>query len=141
MRNPIKCILSSNIAWYLTGLTYATAVIATNGGYLPKKRYINVGKGEMKIFSSYLNRNKTVLEFGCGPGKNLFGIADLVKIGYGIDVNPRYIRLAMKLAKKYNFNNLHFIKYDGINFPDIPKADLIFEKGVFERLDKTIVGS
>jgi hypothetical protein len=47
----------------------------------------------------------------------------------------------MKLAKKYNFNNLHFIKYDGINFPDIPKADLIFEKGVFERLDKTIVGS
>jgi SAM-dependent methyltransferase len=141
MRNPIKYILSSNIAWRLTGLTYATAVIATNGGYLPKKRYINVGKGEMKIFSSYLNRNKTVLEFGCGPGKNLFGIADLVKIGYGIDVNPRYIRLAMKLAKKYNFNNLHFIKYDGINFPDIPKADLIFEKGVFERLDKTIVGS
>jgi SAM-dependent methyltransferase len=141
MRNPIKGILSSKFVWRLTGLTYPTAVIATNGSYLSKIRYINMGKDEMKIFFSYLSKDKTILEFGCGPGKNLFGIAELVKSGYGIDVNHQYIRIAKKLAKEYNFNNLHFEQYNGSNFPDIPKVDLIFEKGVFERLDKTQISS
>ena len=107
MRNPIQVALSSKVVWRLTGLTYPTAVIASNGSYLPKMRYVNVGKDEMEIFSSYLSKDKIVLEFGCGPGKNLFGIADLVKTGYGIDVNTRYVRIAEKLAKEYNFNNLH----------------------------------
>ena len=141
MRNPIQVALSSKVVWRLTGLTYPTAVIASNGSYLPKMRYVNVGKDEMEIFSSYLSKDKIVLEFGCGPGKNLFGIADLVKTGYGIDVNTRYVRIAEKLAKEYNFNNLHFLRYNGSNFPDIPKVDLIFEKGVFERLNKKLVGS
>ena len=139
MRNPIKGVLSSKFVWRLTGLTYTTAVIATNGSYLSKMRYVNIGKEEMKIFSSYLNKDKTVLEFGCGLGKNLFGIANLVRMGYGIDINALYIRLAEKFAKKYNLNNLKFLKYDGLNFPDIPTVDLVFEKGVFERIDKTLV--
>jgi len=141
MRNPIKGVLSSKFVWRLTGLTYTTAVIATNGSYLSKMRYVNTGKEEMKIFFSYLNKDKTVLEFGCGPGKNLFGIANLIRMGYGIDINALYIRLAENLAKKYNFNNLKFLKYDGLNFPDIPDVDLVFEKGVFERIDKTLVKS
>jgi cyclopropane fatty-acyl-phospholipid synthase-like methyltransferase len=141
MRNPIKGILSSNLVWRLTGLTYPTAVIATTGSYLSKTRYVNTGREEMKIFFSYLNKNKTILEFGCGPGRNLFGIANLIKMGYGIDINALYIRLAEKLAKKYNFNNLKFLKYDGFNFPDIPKVDLVYEKGVFERINKILVKS
>lgn len=139
MKNPIKSILSSNVAWRLTGLTYPTAVIATNGKYVSKMKYVNIGKSEMKMFFPYLSKDKTILEFGCGPGKNLFGIADLVKTGYGIDVNSQYIRIAKKLAEEYNFSNMNFYKYDGINFPDIPNVDLILEKGVFERLDKTMV--
>ena len=63
-----------------------------------------MGRDEMKIFFSYLSKDKTILEFGCGPGKNLFGIAELVKGGYGIDVNHHYIRIAKKLAGKYTFD-------------------------------------
>lgn len=141
MRNPIKKILASKIAWQLTGLTYTTAVIATHGKYISKKIYTSIGKDEIKNFLPYLSGNKTVLEFGCGLGKNLFCISNAITTGYGIDINPLYISLAKKLAKKYNFNNLYFLQYNGIEFPDIPKIDVIFEKGVFERLNKTMVAT
>ena len=64
MKNPVKVALSSQFAWRLTGITYPTAVIATNGSYLSKRKYVSKGKGEMSILSSYLNKDITVLEFG-----------------------------------------------------------------------------
>ena len=33
-------------------------------------------------------------------GRNLFGIAGKIREGYGIDVNPHYIKLANKLTLK-----------------------------------------
>lgn len=139
MVSPIKKILASKIVWYLTGITYPTAIIATHGKYLPKDKYVIAGQEEMSTLFSYIGLGKTILEFGCGPGKNLFGIADRIKSGYGIDINPLYIRLAKTLSKRYRLKNLHFLKYDGYTFPDIPTVDMIFEKGVFERLEKPLV--
>lgn len=95
----------------------------------------------MQKFFPYIGKDKSVLEFGCGPGKNLFAIAEQIKAGYGIDVNSRYIGIAKKIAERYNISNLNFVEYDGITFPDIPKMDLVFEKGVFERLDKATARS
>lgn len=142
MVNPVKQALSSRLAWLLTGLTYTTAVIATNGRYLPRDRYVATGRKEMSIFSDFLGSDKTVLEFGCGPGKNLLGIADRIRAGWGIDINPLYIRIANKLALRYSFRNLHFLTYDSVKFPpEITMFDVIIEKGVFERLDKSLVGS
>lgn len=93
----------------------------------------------MSILQQYFQQSSTVIEFGCGPGKNLFGLAEKIRFGYGIDINCLYLRLAKKLSRKYGFSNLTFIKYDGLNFPEIPKADIVFEKGVFERLPKNKV--
>jgi len=135
----IKRLLRSNLIWRLTGLTYVTAVIATHGQYVSKNDYLKRGKDEMTIFSSYFNSETTVIEFGSGLGKNLFGIADMIKFGYGIDVNPLYIRIANHLKKYYGFKNLEFISYDGTHFPKIPKVDVVFEKGVFERIPKSQV--
>ena len=135
----MKKILQSKIIWRLTGLTYATAIIATNGRYVTKDKYIDIAKDEMKVFLPFFSKKKTVLEFGCGPGKNLFSISNVIKTGYGIDINDGYIRLANKLAKKYNYDNIHFVPYNGSDFPDIPKVDVIFEKGVFERLNDEMV--
>lgn len=141
MVSPVKRALSSRLAWLLTGLTYPTAIIATNGKYLPRDRYVATGREEMSIFSDFLGLDNTILEFGCGPGKNLLGIADRIKAGLGIDVNPFYIRIANKLASRYGFKNLHFLTYDSVNFPtEITVFDVILEKGVFERLDKSLVG-
>jgi len=135
----IKRLLRSYVIWRLTGLTYATAIIATHGKYVAKDKYLREGKREMSIFSPYFNSQSSVIEFGCGPGKNLFGIADKIKLGYGIDVNPLYIRIANRLRKHSHINNIKFISYDGNHFPQIPKADIVFEKGVFERIPESQV--
>ena len=137
--NPIRKILSSKVIWRLTGLTYTTSVIATHGHYLSRQDYLLAGKREMSILSPYFDNEKIALEFGCGPGKNLFGISDKINYGFGIDVNGLYIKLAKKLSNKYVIKNLEFIKYDGIKFPDLNKVDTVFEKGAFERIPKSLV--
>jgi len=135
----IKRIIRSNIVWRLTGLTYFTAVIATHGGYVSKNKYFMDGKRDMSIFLPYFNSQSSVIEFGCGLGKNLFGIADKIKFGYGIDINPLYIRIANRLRKYFRINNIKFISYDGEHFPQLPKADIVFEKSVFERIPRSLV--
>ena len=137
--NPLRKILSSKIIWRLSGMTYATAIMATNGHYLSHYDYRYAGKDEMSVLFSYFDKEKSVLEFGCGPGKNLFGIADKIDFGIGVDINGLYLRLANRLANKYGIKNLKFMKYDGTKFPDLGKVDTLFEKGVFERLPKSLV--
>ena len=75
----IKELLRTKLIWRLTGLTYATAVIATFGHNVSRDNYLRSGKEEMSIFSQYFNSQSIVIEFGCGPGRNLFGIADKIK--------------------------------------------------------------
>lgn len=137
--NTLRKILGTKIVWKLTGITYTTSVIATHGHFLSRKDYLLAGKQEMSILLSYFSNSKIVMEFGCGPGKNLFGIADKIAYGFGIDINGLYIRLAKKLAVKYAIKNLRFIKYDGTQFPEIGKVDIVLEKGVFERIPKSLV--
>ena len=132
----IKRMLSSNIAWRPTGLTYTTAVIATNGYYVKRDDLISLGRNENLSLLKYLSKEKLLLEFGSGIGKNLFAISSYIKTGYGIDINPFYCRIAMRLAQRYEINNVKFLHYDGETFPELPKFDIIYENGVFERLPK-----
>ncbi len=139
--NPLKKILSTKVIWRLTGITYVTSIIATHGHYLSRHDYLIAGKREMSVLLPYFDSEKAVLEFGCGPGKNLFGISDKVDYGVGIDINGLYIRLAKRLANTYGIKNLRFKKYDGITFPDIDQVDIVFENGVFERIPKSLVSN
>lgn len=137
----IKKILRTNIVWRLTGLTYPSAVVATNGYYLSKRELIEVGKEENRTLIKFLDKEKTLLEFGSGIGKNLFAIADKIKVGYGLDVNSLYCKLASRLAGRYNIHNVNFIHYDGKVFPKLPQFNIIYENGVFERIPKNLVKS
>ncbi len=132
----LKKILSSNIIWKITGLTYLTAVIATNGSYISKSNIRQLGINDNIKLIKYLDKDKTLLEFGSGIGKNLLGISDNIKFGYGIDVNKFYCNIAEKLSKKYKINNLNFLHYDGKNLPKLNKVEIIYEKGVFKRIPK-----
>jgi len=78
----IKRLLRTKVIWSLTGLTYATAIIATHGKYVSKDKYLEEGKDGMPIFYKYFNSQSIVIEFGCGMGKNLFGIADKIRLWY-----------------------------------------------------------
>ena len=136
----IKRFMGTKLVWRLSGISFWTATIATTGSRMSIDDYINSSKASISQFLKYLQTDKIVLEFGCGLGRNLFAISDKIKYGYGIDINPLYIRLAKKIAKKYSFGNLNFFLYDGNNFPEeVPSADVILELNVFERLDKSSV--
>lgn len=132
-------LLSTKLIWRISGLTYPTAVIATNGYYVDKQTLIQIGKEENKTLLQYFDKSDTVLEFGSGIGKNLIAISNYINSGHGIDINPYYCRLARKLTKKFAIKNLLFHSYDGYNFPNLTKFDIIYENGVFERIPKNLV--
>ena len=138
--NLIKRIMRTKFVWRLSGISLRTAINATTGTSMSLDNYMNSGSTKMSPFLKYIQTDMIVLEFGCGIGRNLFAISDKIKVGYGLDINALYIRLANKLAKKYTFGNLNFLRYEGNSLPvRIPSADLIFELNVFERLEKSLV--
>lgn len=133
----LKKILSSNIVWKLSGLTFRTAVIATHGYYVSIPKYLSETKSQMRNIEDYFGKDTSVMEFGCGLGGNLLAVSDLVKNGVGLDINSLYIRQANRLKSKYKVENVQFKSYDGANiqFRD-NEFDLIFSLGVFERINK-----
>lgn len=120
-------------------MTYYSAVIATNGRYISRKNLIDIGNQEMKPLEKFFDNTKDVLEFGSGLGKNLICISDKMNTGYGLDINALFIRIAKKLSKYYCVDNVTFLSYDGKTFPQLPKVDVVIEKGVFERLPRNLV--
>ena len=133
-----KRILRSDFVWRLAGLTWYTAVRATRGRYLSKVDYLNESAEKTSALNLPLPA-KNVMEFGSGLGGNLISIAKSMELGIGIDINPLFVHKANRLSRKFNFNNLTFLSYDGSNFPSLPKFDLIFSVNVFERIKKDIV--
>jgi SAM-dependent methyltransferase len=123
----------------MSGLTYPTAVIATNGYYVDRERLIQIGREENNTLLQYLNKSDTILEFGSGIGKNLIALSDFINVGYGIDIKPHYCRIARKLAERFGIKNLLFYHNDGSSFSNLPKFDIVYENGVFERIPKNLV--
>ncbi|MEM3289975.1 MAG: methyltransferase domain-containing protein [Candidatus Micrarchaeaceae archaeon] len=132
----MKRVLASKFVWRLSGLSYRTAVIATRGSYLSREKYLDQSKNQMQQLLKYFNISDRVLEFGCGIGGNLLAIADTIKEGVGIDINPLFIWQANKLKNLTGKKNIYFIYYTGKIFPMLGKFNSIFSIGVFERISK-----
>jgi ubiquinone/menaquinone biosynthesis C-methylase UbiE len=59
-----------------------------------------------------LNGNETVVDLGCGKGKDVLKLADLVEDGfvYGVDISDGMLEVARKNAEKFDVKNVNFIK-------------------------------
>jgi SAM-dependent methyltransferase len=133
----LRQLLASRLVWKLTGLTYATAVIATRGGLRTPTEYIEESARQMRDACSSFQLNGQVLELGCGIGGNLVAISRVIRKGVGLDVNRGYLRIADYLAKKSESTNLDFVLYDGAVIPfEQQSFDAVYSIGVFERLDR-----
>ena len=130
--------MRTDLVWRASGLSYPTAVIATKGWYLDEDGFIRNCRQEVgKLLLSHLPAtNKTALDFGCGIGGNLISIAPELTSGSGIDINPRFARIATHLAHRRGFTQLKFLGYDGVTLPDLGKYGLIYSLNVFERIPK-----
>lgn len=75
----------------------------------------------------------TVLDVGCGSGRNSVIFADLADRVTGIDLSENMIDLAAALSEKYGKNSkCRFIKGDFTQFPFKEKFDAVVALGVFD---------
>jgi SAM-dependent methyltransferase len=139
--SPLKHVFRSAWLWRLTGATYRSAVIATRGHYLPLEGYLSESQQMTLRLHPFLRTESKVLEFGCGLGGNLFAISQRIGRGTGLDVNGGYIRQASRLATTLRINNIRFLQYDGMQFPEIGRFDVVFSFAVFERIPKSKVAT
>jgi len=130
--------LSSAPVWRLSGVTYASAVLATRGALLTPADYVDRSRFQMKRLPIIWSDSR-VLEFGCGLGGNLLAVSSAIREGVGVDINPGYLRIARALCRASRVNNLQF---DEINAPledRVGNFDVVLSIGVFERIPKARV--
>jgi ubiquinone/menaquinone biosynthesis C-methylase UbiE len=80
--------------------------------------------------------NKTVLEYGCGPGTNSFRLATVAKSVTGIDLSDVAISQARERARQRGTSNVDFHVMDAekLTFPD-SSFDLICGRAIVHHLD------
>jgi len=67
---------------------------------------------EKKLFKKYLIRKGKVLDLCCGAGRVAIPLAKMGFDVIGIDINPKMIKAANKIKKKYNIKNVKFVCKD-----------------------------
>ncbi len=140
VKRLLQRILGTRWAWRLSGLTYATAVVATKGSWRAVPDYLAGCREESAYLLPLLSASARVLEFGCGLGGNTLALAGSVREAVGLDINPLFVRIARRLARRAGAGNAAFVSYDGgaLPFP-AGRFDLVFSIGVFERIPKEAV--
>jgi|GEM_PF-802425 methyl halide transferase len=79
-----------------------------------------------KILSKYGKRNSSVLEIGCGLGKNAYYLASLGYRVTAIDISEQAVELA---SNRFRHSNLKFHCFDFIQSDLGRKFDVAFDKG------------
>lgn len=100
--------------WDLISSRYAATPISDLKSY----------ENKIKVINSYLSKDKTVLDIGCGTGTQCSDIADDVKLVTGIDISSKLLAIAEQRITERNHNNINFINK---SFFDEP-----FQKGSFD---------
>jgi hypothetical protein len=138
---PKRRLLRSRLVWWLSGLSYSLGIRATRGRPLTPADYFRESKSQMLALQPYFDRQGSVLEFGSGLGGNLISTSSWFSAGTGIDVNPGYVRISRRLAKREGIGNVQFAVIPrNTGFGIRGRFDLVFEVGVFERLSPEEVG-
>lgn len=94
--------------------------------------YSNLGllPSEKKLFRMYLNKKGKVMDLFCGAGRVSITLAKRGFNVVGIDNNIKMIKMAKKLKKKYNLDNVNFICMDASRMGSIKeKFDYILIPG------------
>lgn len=83
----------------------------------------------IQLISPFLQKNTTVLDFGCGVGRLTFPIAERVKYVYGVDKSNEMLLLAKQEILNKNMDNVKFISLE--TFLQAEKLDIDFIICVF----------
>lgn len=64
----------------------------------------------LEITKKYLDKDYTLMDFGCATGSISVDISDSVKKVIGIDISSRMIEMAKEKAKEHQVENIYFAK-------------------------------
>lgn len=84
--------------WNKNAKKYAKSAIKDETTYQKK----------LTITQRYLNKNSTVLEFGCGSGTTALAHSTYVKHILATDISDKMIEIAQKKATDFNIQNITF---------------------------------
>lgn len=84
-----------------------------------------------------LNKDKCVLDLGCGSGRMLPFFAIRTKRVVGVDFSESLLKFAKKVANEFNLANISLIQQHIAEFCVNDKFDIIFAGGVFSSLNDT----
>lgn len=91
--------------------------------------------GDPLIKEKFINKNKTIMEIGCGIGRMTEFFANDFRKVYGFDISEEMIREGRERLRK--INNIELIATDGAHFPLADNSvDLIFSYIVFQHMPK-----
>ncbi len=89
----------------------------------------------------HLSEGKSVLDCGCGPGPITLGFAEIVAPGrvVGIDIEPKMIDQANRLAAESGLDNLEFQVADIYDLPyEDGEFEVVFSSAVTEHLSDPV---
>tara|TARA_Y100000114_G_scaffold157064_1_gene186876 strand:+ start:3315 stop:3869 length:555 start_codon:yes stop_codon:yes gene_type:complete len=85
----------------------------------------------------YNFKGKTVLDLGCSIGGMLFALADKIRMGWGVDIDPEPIETAKQIAKEQQIENLRFRTLDlslASNLEELPRTDIVFALSIAKHI-------
>jgi trans-aconitate methyltransferase len=85
---------------------------------------------------------KTIIDFGCGTGHRLIGVAQRYPRAnvIGVDTTDKSLRVARELAKRHAVGNVQFVNEDLLRFRCPGGAELITATGVLHHLENPQAG-
>lgn len=86
----------------------------------------------------YNFKGKTVLDLGCSVGGMLFALADKIRMGWGVDIDPEPIETAKQIAKEQQIENLKFSTLDlsvAGNLEELPRTDIVFALSIAKHIN------
>ncbi len=110
-------------------------------GQLSKTLY-KCQKNIEKKLMPYLKKGATIIEFGCGDGRNLFYLKKkypLVKF-IGLELSNTSVNLAKKASHKYNVK-VDFYKVDVTKKIPKMRADAVFSCHALEMMPRIFIGA
>jgi ubiquinone/menaquinone biosynthesis C-methylase UbiE len=101
------------------------------------KFYSVIDKVTQHKYVEYMDCNATILlDYGCGKGYYVIGVANYIKEGIGIDISEAFIEEAKVTAHDKKIENLEFFVMDAMNTSfDDNKFDIIRGNGILHHLD------
>lgn len=123
--------------WQSISKTENESLMAVSG-YTDMEKLDEAGQAFAETLKQFVGLNKTdsVLEIGCGVGKNGKFLAPLCKKWIGSDVSSNMLKFAAETLK--NFNNVELVETNGYDLSEIDdeSVDVVYCSIVFMHLDE-----